>query len=188
MDRDDAILDYLQDRMSREDRTGFEAMMAQDAALAAEVEVMRSVRAALAEGPVHANKEAVWDRLSNSMADRPEPANTNRAPWAALLRYAAVAAVAVSVWQFGVVPRMASAPDGFRPASQQTDALRVQVKFNDGVAFTEIAALLYSVNGTIVDGPGALGFVHLSFVDVEARAQAVAVLEVSDLVDLVQTP
>lgn len=186
MERDDEILEYLQDRMGRDDRDRFEADMAEDASLAAEVEVMRSVRTALASGPIHENKDAVWARVSRSIDQMQEPANVNRAPWGALLRYAAVAVVAVSAWQVAIVPRISSAPDTFRPASEQTAGVALQVKFTDAAMFTDIAALVYTLNGTIIDGPGALGILHLSFPDTDLRAQAIDVLERSDLVEFVQ--
>ena len=186
MERDDAILEYLQDRMSRDDRDRFDADMAQDASLAAEVEVMRSVRTALGSGPIHEDKDAVWARLSRSIDQVPEPANVNRSPWGALSRYAAVAVVAVSAWQVAIVPRMVSAPETFRPVSELTADIALQVKFVDTATFTQIAELIYILNGTITDGPGALGILLLSFSDSDMRAQAIDALERSDLVEFVQ--
>lgn len=188
MDRDDEILDYLQERMTPAARDRFEADMANNAALAAEVEVMRSVRAALASGPAHENKDAVWERLSHSINQTSGPANFNRAPkWAGLMKYAAVAVVAVATWQLGVVPQMSQGPNGFRPASVEAAQFVLQVRFNDEAAFADIVELLYPLNGTIVDGPGALGLVQVSFADATARSDAIVALETSNLVEFVQS-
>lgn len=188
MDRDEEILDYLQERMTPAARDRFEADMAANAALAAEVEVLRSVRAALASGPAHENKDAVWARLSLSIDQTSGPANFNRAPkWAGLMRYAAVAVVAVAAWQLAVVPQMPQGPDGFRPASVEAAQYVLQIRFDDEAAFADIVELLYTLDATIVDGPGALGLVQVSFANTTARTEAIGVLKSSDLVEFVQT-
>jgi len=61
MDRDDQILDYLQGRLAPADHEQFEASMAQDASLKAEVDIMRSVRSSLADAPKHGNSAEVWN-------------------------------------------------------------------------------------------------------------------------------
>lgn len=201
MDRDDAILEYLQDRLPPEDRLAFEASMAQDADLAAEVEVMRAVRTEMASGAVHENAQAVWDKLSTAMdtaqnaaTDQarhhaPTAANENRPPWVQALRYAAVAVVAIAAWQVAVVPRLGDAGDRFRTASDQVSEVALQVKFTPVATLAEIGALLGPLGGTISDGPGALGVVQVSFVDAEQRDAARAVLEARrDLVELLIDP
>lgn len=184
MTRDDAILDYLQDRLAPEDRTSFEARMAQDPALAAEVSVMKSVRAELASGPMHEKADVVWDRLSQAMENAPEVANANRAPWRTALQYAAACTLAIAVWQFGVVPRLAGTDSGFRAASGQSEGAILQVRFVQSVTLAEISALLDPFGGTISDGPGALGIVRLTFPDAPSRDQALAALQ--DREDLVE--
>ncbi|MEL6119428.1 MAG: hypothetical protein AAFR49_07080, partial [Pseudomonadota bacterium] len=64
MDRDDAILHYLQDRLDAEERKSFELDLAEDPALAAEVDLMRAVREEMGAEPQHEKAEEVWDRLS----------------------------------------------------------------------------------------------------------------------------
>ncbi|MDU9004365.1 hypothetical protein [Sedimentitalea todarodis] len=173
MDQDDAILDYLQDRLKPEDRASFEADMGRDPVLAAEVDLMRQVRAELASGSKHDDAEAVWDRLSASMDEAPQAANENRRPWIQGLRYAAVGVIAVAAWQLAVVPRLDAPGDGFRTASElQSEAYTLQVKFIEGVTLEEIAELLGPLAGTISDGPSALGLVRLSFPDAASLAQA----------------
>lgn len=186
MDRDDALLDYLQDRLAPDDRKRFETAMANDAALSAEVDLMRSVRTELASAPKHRNAEAVWDRLSTAIDAPPQAANENRSPWLPLLKYAAVAAFAVAVWQSAVVPRIGEAPDTFRAASEQSVGFVLQVKFLETATIGEITALLLPLNGTIVDGPSALGLVRVAFAEEATQQDAIDALGArDDLVELV---
>ena len=163
MDRDQDILDYLQDRLNARDRAAFEDEMARDASLAAEVDVMRSIRAELASAPRHENADAVWDRLSAEIDAAPKAANDNRRPWKEVLKYAAVAVIAVAAWQVAIEPRIGGVSDGFRTASEQPAAFNFQVKFVETATLGEITALLAPLSGTISDGPSALGLVRLSF-------------------------
>lgn len=176
MDRDQSILDYLQNRLSSADRKAFETVMAQDASLAAEVDLMRSVRAELASMPGHKNANAVWDRLSAQMDAAPQAANDNRRPWQQALKYAAVAMIAVAAWQVTIGPRLNEGPTGFRTASEETAAFTFQVKFIESATLGEIAALLAPLGGTISDGPSALGLVRLSFAEAGLRDAALKTL------------
>ena len=116
------ILDYLQNRLSAARKDAFEQMMAEDAALAAEVEVMRAVRRELAAGPKLDNAEAVWERVSASIDAQAVPANDNRSPLKQVLKYAAVVLIAVGAWQVTVVPRISAVPASIMPASAETPA------------------------------------------------------------------
>ncbi|MDP5220067.1 hypothetical protein Q5Y75_22950 [Ruegeria sp. 2205SS24-7] len=186
MERDQDILDYLQDRLGPSERETFEKTMARDASLAAEVAVMRAVRSELDASPKHAQAEAVWDRLSVEIDGTPRAANDNRQAWRHVLRYAAVALLAIAVWQFAVVPRIGEAPGGFRTASEQVDDFALQVKFVDGAPFGDISDLLGTLGGVISDGPSALGLVRVSFPDAAARAAALeAMREQVDFVEFV---
>ncbi|GAB5468137.1 MAG: hypothetical protein Kilf2KO_11670 [Rhodospirillales bacterium] len=184
MDRDDEILDYLQNRLAPADRAQFEKAMANDRSLAAEVGLMRSVRAELKARPVHEDADAVWDRLSAAIDPAPQTANDNRRPWLQVLRYAAVAVVAVAAWQLAIVPRISVDPDGFQVASERSVGFVLQVKFVDSAAIGEIAELLRPLNGTITDGPTALGLVRVSFADEKMQQEALDLLASrSDLVE-----
>lgn len=186
MNRDDAILDYLQNRLSPDDRAAFKQAMAEDAVLAAEVDVMRSVRAQLATGPEHDQAEAVWNRLSASIGQDGRPANENRIPVAQALRYAAVALVAVFVWQFAVAPRTSDVIPGFTPASETAGAFVLQVKFTEDATLGEITELLTPWRATIIGGPGSLGILRVAFPDAAARQQAMVELSArTDLVEVV---
>lgn len=186
MERDQDILDYLQDRLGPSEREAFEKTMAQDASLAAEVEVMQAVRSELSGSPKHDKAEAVWDQLSAEIDGMPRAANDNRQPWKHILRYAAVALLAIAVWQFAVVPRIGEAPGGFRTASEHVDDFVLQVKFVDSAPFGDISDLLGTLGGVISDGPSALGLVRVSFPDAAARAAALDTLsERADIVELV---
>lgn len=185
MDHDDKILDYVQNRLAPADREQFEKAMAKDKSLSAEVDLMRSVRAELKAGPIHENADAVWDKLSAAIDPAPQTANDNRRPWLQVLQYAAVAVMAVAAWQFAVVPRISGEPDGFRAASEQSVGFVLQVKFIESATIGEITDLLRPLNGTITDGPTALGLVRVSFAKKNMQQEAFDVLSSrSDLVEL----
>lgn len=185
MDRDDKILDYVQNRLAPADRAQFENAMAKDTSLAAEVDLMRSVRAELKAAPTHENADAVWDKLSATIDPAPQTANDNRRPWLQVLQYAAVALVAVAAWQFAVVPRISEEPGGFQAASEQSGGFVLQVKFVESATIGEITDLLRPLNGAITDGPSALGLVRVSFAEASMQQAALEVLSNrSDLVEV----
>lgn len=186
MDRDQSILDYLQDRLTSSDRDVFERSMAKDTSLAAEVDLMRSVRAELSSAPGHENADAVWDRLSAEIDAEPQAANDNRRPWRQTLKYAAVAVLAVAAWQVTVGPRINQVPGEFRTASEQPAAFAFQVKFVESATIGEITALLAPLGGTITDGPSALGLMRISLAEAGLREEALEVLNNSrELVEFV---
>lgn len=172
MDRDDAILDYLQDQMTPQERASFEQAMAQDASLAAEVSLMQSVRAELASGPPHEQADEVWRKLSATLDAPAQPANENRGPWRQLLQYAAACVLAVSLWQLAVVPRLGGADGGFRAASDASEAFVLAVKFVDTATLAQITDALAPFGGTITDGPSALGILRVSFADAQQQSAA----------------
>ena len=186
MDRDDKILAYLQGKLASPDNARFEEEMAADKSLAAEVALMRSVRAQLASGPKMPDPDQGWARLSDAIGEPMRPANENRKPWRQLVQYAAVACLAIVTWQVVALPRLGNviAPETFRAASEATDAFTLQVKFADTATMTEITALLAPLGAMITGGPSALGILRISFENDAARQQARAALETRD--DLVE--
>lgn len=186
MDRDDKILAYLQGKLASTDLADFEAEMASDTSLAAEVTLMRSARAELAKGPKLPDPEQAWDRLSAAIREPVRPANENHPPWRQWAQYAAVACIAVASWQVIAVPRLGNqqVQDPFRAASEASDAFTLQVKFTDTATIAEIAALLTPLGATITSGPSALGLLRVSFENDALRQQARAALETrTDLVE-----
>lgn len=189
MDRDDTLLAYLQGKLTPEDRARFEAEMAADPALAAEVEVMRAVRTNLSDAPQHAQADAVWDRLSAAIGTPPQAANQNRPYLRRLAGYAAVAVLAVVCWQVALVPLIGDVAPVYRTASEDGAGFPLQVRFADGATMSEITALLSDLDGTITDGPGALGLLRLSFPDEDRQQRALEALRGrAALVEFVQAP
>ena len=186
MDRDDKILAYLQGKLSSTDHARFEDEMAADATLAGEVAVMRSVQAELAEGPKMPDPDQGWTRLLAAINEPARPANENRRPWLQVAKYAAVASVAIAVWQVAAVPRLGApqATEPFRAATETSDAVTLQVKFADGAQIEDIVALLEPLGATLTGGPSALGIIRVSFQDDDMRQQALVALEArTDLVE-----
>jgi len=184
MDREETLLNYLQGRLDPDGHAAFEAEMAADTALRAEVELMQAVRQDLGQAPEHEKADAVWERLSQNLT--PAPANTNSRPFAQIVRYAAVAVLAVAAWQFAVVPRIGDNDQGFRTATTPTAAFALQVKFLENTTIGEIGAVLAPLSGTITNGPSALGLVIVAFPDQASRDAAMTALSGrDDLTELV---
>lgn len=186
MDRDDAILSYIQDRLDPAERKAFEKTLVEDPSLAAEVEVMRAVRDEMNAGPQHNRADEVWERVSVAMDGVAPPANDNRRPMLEILKYAAVAVVAVAAWQFTVAPQLSGTPGGFRAASEERAEFVLQVRFVGTATINEIGVVLRPLGATITDGPGALGVLSLSFADAPSRDAAREILASQpELVDVV---
>jgi len=177
MDDDDRLLDYMQNRLSADERAAFEAEMEAKPALRAEVAALRAAaqelgRQAVPEGAANTG----WDRLSAAIdAERlPEPANTNRP--LGLLKVASIVVATVLVWHFGVAPNLPGQGPGYVTVSEESEGPVLRVAFVDGVAMTEVTALLQEIGAEITGGPSAIGLYTLSFADDAARDAAASAL------------
>lgn len=191
-DRSLELSSYLSDRMPQEARRAFEARMEADAALAAEVAMLRAARGVAAADVVAASaseteREAEWRKISARL-DRPAPqaraANDNRAGWLPkLAQAAAIAAVSVFLWEFAAAPafRDADAPR-YEPVSERASGEELQAIFAETATAADIAALLRRTGGEIVGGPSALGVFRVAYDDAAARDAAIAVLGADPLV------
>lgn len=176
MDRDDAIVDYMQNRMPPDTRAAFEAEMEADPKLAAEVAVMQAARTDMSQSTVPAGAAAAgWERLSGALDG---PANINRSPVMQFLQIAAAMVLAVAVWHFAVIPSFFdTGPSGFQTASAEDGQPDLNVLFNEGAAMGEVSAILTELEGAIVAGPSALGTYLLRFATTEQREAAFEVLK-----------
>lgn len=191
MDRDEKILAYLQGRLVSRERDQFERDLAGDAELRSEVNLMQSVRGELANAPTLPDPDELWERISAGFDQPGKAANDNRRPWLQVAQYAAVACVAIAVWQVVAVPRLGpdTGPEVFRTASETSEKFELQVKFLDTATMADVIAVLADLDGTISDGPSALGIVRVSFVS-EARRQNAfeALTSRKDLVEFMPDP
>ena len=182
MDRDDQILSYVTGRMSPEDAARFEAKMAGDADLRAEVTAMSAARAALTPDAVPSGQ--AWTRFQSALdaGAVSEPvypasaANANRPIKVVLAQVAAIAVVAVALWQFVAVPTFAPSADGFRLAAAEADLSSLQVTFQPSATVQQITDTLLEIDGMIIDGPSALGLYRIGFASEEGRDIARAAL------------
>ena len=192
MDRDDRLTAYLQGRLDPEARAAFEREVQADPALAAEVAALRDARARFAEEAEAAadRREAGWRRLSAAIAPAaPAAANENRPLRLSLVQAAAVALVAVGLWQVAAVPLLSPDDAAYRTVSEAPDAISLQIVFRADAPLGEVADLLRRLGGTVQDGPGALGVWRVAFADAQARDDAAAALaDQSDLVEMVTAP
>ena len=182
MGRDDQVVNYLQGRLDEGQRRAFEADIAADPALAAEIEVLQAARQLNDQDTASHGRDMHdgWARLDAAIgAEAAAPAaNDNAAPWKALAKAACIAVVSIGLWQFAVAPRLAAPPQAeYAPASQSEGSEAVlQVIFTDSAPAGQIAALIYELGGTVIDGPGAIGLYRIAFEDAQSRADAAVAL------------
>lgn len=178
MDREDQILEYVQERMTALDRATFEAELKADPSLLAELKVVQAVRADLnAETAELADPAGGWARISSSIDAQAAPvaaANDNHAPMRQWLQMAAAAVLAVGVWQLAVVPNLGDSDVPYQTVSEEADAAILQIIFQPDAPFGDIAAVLAELEGSLVDGPSAVGVVRVRFKDNALRDKALA--------------
>lgn len=176
MDQNDTSLAYLQGRLSDEDRIVFEADIARDADLAAEVAILRGVKIAMAPQDVPDKSEG-WRRISEAIDQETfQPANQNRPIRLSLLQTAASVFLAVFLWQALAVPYLTPG-SYFSPASESAPAPVLQLVFVEDAAISDISALLKTLEASIISGPGALGIYRIAFADEDSLRSAKNILE-----------
>ncbi len=186
MDREDRLLAYMQDKLDPADRAAFEAEIASDSALAAEVAALKAVRQEFGSKTVPGERAAGWQRLSAAIAaQQPLATNDNRPVRLSLWQAAAAAVVAVVMWQVAAVPLLQDEPETYRTVTETVAGPGLQVVFAEDATAGEITAVLREVGGTVTDGPSALGIWRVSFEDAEDRDAAMAAL--SARTDIIET-
>jgi len=182
VDREDEMLNYLQNRLSDDRRAAFEAAMQTDPHLASEVKMMQAVRAELSQDGDALEGASGWERLSSSIDASRAPANDNRAPIRQLFQMAAAAVLAVGIWHFGVAPSLNS-NGAYEAVSEEAGGPVLQVVFAGTAPLRDVTALLDQFEGQIIAGPTALGGYRVEFADTTLRDAALAALaERRDLV------
>lgn len=188
-DTDELVIGFVQGRLSEQERKEFETAMAQDASLAAEVATVAGVNAALSsEKPDEIARARGWKRLSSAIdAEQTTQKKPKYRLPVEFLRVAAVAAIAVFLWE--TVPPLLidrDTPAGYAPVSQQTSGgPALQIIFAGDAPLGAISELLRDVGGEISDGPSAIGLYRVSFTDEAARDTALTVLSARN--DLIVT-
>jgi anti-sigma factor RsiW len=184
MDRDEKILNYVQGRMDAQERAAFDADIAADPHLSAEIVALSAARDAMKPSGAP-DIEKGWTRLSSAIdAERFRPANDNRPAFLSLVQVACVAVASVLVWQVAIAPLLGGADPVYAPASAGAEGPGLQVVFKETADIGAVSAVLITLEGSIVSGPGAMGIYRITFLDEAARDAAQAVLSKrSDLVD-----
>ncbi|MGR3804689.1 hypothetical protein [Marinibacterium profundimaris] len=172
---DDRLLDYVSGRLPAAEAAQIETA-AGDPDLAADIALMRGMRAALRDGTEReAPGELGWKRLERAM----DAAGPQRAPLprrTPLWQVAAVTAVAAVLgWQFVALPMLGGPQAGYGTVSEApAEAHSLTLAFAPQATEAEIRALLAEAGGRITDGPSALGLWQVSFDDAGARDAALA--------------
>ncbi|MEM1361256.1 MAG: hypothetical protein AAGF94_06005 [Pseudomonadota bacterium] len=185
MDREERLLVYMQNKLPVDERRQFEAEIADDDKLAAEVAALRSARSVLARQDASADLETDWSNFTKALdAEQPVPANTNRPVTLSLLQAAGLVLASVMLWQLAVVPNVdrLSQGGGYEPVSETASGPVLQVLFAGSAQIGDISEVLRTFDGTILDGPSALGIFRISFPDEAQRdAASTALIDRPDL-------
>ncbi|MCV6598651.1 MAG: hypothetical protein OIF40_16420 [Mangrovicoccus sp.] len=184
MDREERLLAYMQDKLPADARRQFEAEIAADDQLAAEVAALRSARAEFARQDAAADLEAGWASLTEALdAERPVAANTNRPVKLSLAQAAGLVLASVMLWQLAAVPVLDRIrTEGYAPVTEAASGPILQVMFAGSAEMGDISEVLRSFDGSILDGPSAMGVYRISFPSEAQRDAARAAL--SDRPDL----
>lgn len=174
MDREDRLMAYIQNKLPTEDAQSFEAELAADETLAAEVAALRAVRAEFGEQDKAEDVQAGWARFEEALDEvAPQPANRNRPVKLSLLQVAAVVVASLLLWQFAVVPNLSeTVGTGYETVSEEPAGPILQVIFQSDASIGAISELLGEYDGTILDGPSAMGLYRIEFPDMERRDAA----------------
>lgn len=185
MDRNDTLLAYTQNRLSKKERNAFEQEIAGDANLAAEVTALRSAKTAMMPQDVP-DKSAGWNRLSTAIDQETfQPANQNRPIRLSLIQTAASVVVAVFLWQSFAAPYLQKG-DFYSTVSETHDAPILQIIFSDGATLVDVSDLLSDLQASIVSGPSALGIYRVEFASQDSLMSAKETLTArSDLIERV---
>ncbi|MFD0917101.1 hypothetical protein ACFQ14_11840 [Pseudahrensia aquimaris] len=176
MDKDDLLLAHFQGRLTTDETKKFQALVENDADFAAEVAALSASRTVFASEQAD-GQTGGWNKLSSAIdADARKPANDNKPMRLSLLQTACVAAAAVVCWQFFASPLLTSQETPITMASPVAEGPTLQVVFADGASLAQVSAVLYELEGTIVNGPSAIGVYRVEFIDEKGREAARAAL------------
>ena len=134
------------------------------------------VRAADAGSPP---LEMGWQRLARDMR-----ADGRRRSGRGWLKLALAASLLVVVVQTGLLVQRHGAEPGYRPAGVTETGVVLQVRFRPQASEAEMRALLQSIGGRIVDGPGALGIYRVRLA--EGRDAAAVLKQLQGRPELVE--
>jgi hypothetical protein len=189
---DEILRDYAKGRLPEAESAALEEAARSDAALAAEIALVRGiVEAGRADAERPSSRELGWAQLSRAIDGEPRRSPSSLVPkqfsrWQA----AAAAAAAVAIWSLVAIPftaRSGDEPPGFEMASAApVHAYSAQATFVETAQEGAIREALLSVKAEIVGGPSALGVYVLAFKDAQALKRGVETLRArTDLVETV---
>lgn len=187
---DEVILAYVDGNLTKEEATALEARAAGEAALAAQIALMRGLRGARERrGPAENDLEDGWSKLSQAIHRERVPSPS----WLQHIRgpkwRGAAIALAASVATLGFIGlAMRAAEDrssSYEMAQSATPgAFLAQITFVPDASEREIRGALLAAKAQITSGPSALGVYQVSFGGAEVRERGVVLLSArKDLVE-----
>ena len=161
--------------LAPDERGPVEVHLEQCASCRAELEFLRALQKGVRETEAQAQPgELAWQRLRRALeqestgTDAAATGGVAGAP--AWMKYALAASLVLVLAQGLVLWRHSDAPV-YRPAGTQYQGAVIQLRFRDQATEAQIRALLQSVGGRIIDGPGAVGIYRVAL-DLDATDAA----------------
>lgn len=172
-DRDkeaEQLLPWLaNETLKGEEARAMEALAKKSSAAARDLEFMRGLRTQMKTmEAANSPGELGWRRLQQQIARERAP-RMRGTRWQNI---AAIAAAIVILLQAGVIGYQLTQGPVITAAGG--DGATLQVRFAPTASETAIRELLQQIDGSIVDGPGALGIYHVKIEDAEDDAAAAA--------------
>lgn len=189
----DWLLDYARGRLTAEEASKAETMVAGDPKLAEEVAYYRGLASAMSATRAPKTKDEMgWARLSKAIAS--EPAALSNAPSAAndnqpFWKFAAAALAMVAVLQTAFLVQSNSAGDEpvyVTASADRANNFALDIVFSADATAQEITQNLRAVDAEVFEGPSAIGLYSVRFETEIARDEALQQLRLeADIVESV---
>jgi hypothetical protein len=155
---------YVNGTLSEAERSEVEALLARSNRARNELEFFRELSKQVKEEPVEKVSELGWRRLQRDIQ------KLNRDPGSGWWkRGLAVAATLIVALQVGILAQRQDTRVDTRLLGQgavtsqlQGTHWRLQIEFREESDWREISDLIYGLQGTIIDGPSAIGLLHVA--------------------------
>jgi hypothetical protein len=146
---------YASGAMQGEQRSTFEAQLAEDAELRAELEFLRSLHAGIRNEQANPPGEFGLARLKRAIHAEQRPAGRN---W---WRPVAIAASLLLVVQSALFITRVQQETVYKPLGGDVSEATLQIMFSPSATEAQIRELLRSADAVLVDGPGAGGLYRI---------------------------
>jgi len=148
---------FVNDSLTPEEQSQVNVQLHADADLVKEAEFLNNLRGSVRSRTTATPGEFGWRRLQRDIRREQKSSPTVNKWWLPALAAAAL----VILVQGGVLLNMLSGPATYEPAGVQTPGTVLQVRFQDNATAAQIAQLLKDIDGSVIEGPSAVGLFRI---------------------------